>query len=167
MTRENPISQRGLATCFPPIDHPVHRTTWSGNEMTNFINAGKILSVRADKCANFDAMQLLLEHGAGMHSYFEILACLVVPKKSRSCAVATAPQEKSPGPLNHRADIDTQSLSLLSPLHEALRQRYFEVGWVLFAYGERMEISPHSRWLFKGACRSRATAIRAWRAERK
>jgi hypothetical protein len=52
------------------------------NELTNFfIDVEKTLSVRADEHGNFDAMQLLLEHGAGlgMHSYFETLACLVIP----------------------------------------------------------------------------------------
>lgn len=69
-------------------------------------------------------------------------------EKPKLCSCCCPTTEKLPGPLNHRADTDTQSLSLLSPLHEALRHGYFEVGWVLFAYGERMEISPHSRWLF-------------------
>ena len=71
------------------MNHPVKETAsyyalvCGFNELvTNFfINVGKTRSVRAYEHENFDAMHLLLEHGTGlgMHSYFETLACLVIP----------------------------------------------------------------------------------------
>ena len=71
-------SRCGLATRFPPMKY---EPSCEGNcivlcsrmlfqELTNFfINVGKTLSVRAGEHGKIDAMQLLLEHGAGLGMY--------------------------------------------------------------------------------------------------
>jgi len=160
------------------MNHPVKETTSESyyalvcgfNELANFfIIVGKTLSIRADEHGDFDAMQLLLEHGAGlgMHSYFESLACLIMPGR-REAVQLLLPHNSNVDARNRHGTnrtslhfasingrlkvarpswiIELMSICLASPsprpspLYEALRHGSFEVGSVLFAYGADVSI---------------------------